>query len=201
MTSPSLSLGAKKPPSKTVAEILTRGRPPFVEVDFPRYDHEGKPIARVHMRLLNLAEEQTALAQARVNCSNLTKQASDYKSDMNDLEHNERMIEILGSACRNIDDPSMPFFEGGASEVRLFTSDEIGVLASQYAALKERNPHVEHMGELEFESLLAMFAKDLDSFPFSLVPRGLLETFTESCVRRLVKESSTNTTATNGPSP
>lgn len=50
--------------SSKVAAILAQGRPPFVVVDFPRYDHNGKPIAQVHLRLLDVNEEQLALARA-----------------------------------------------------------------------------------------------------------------------------------------
>lgn len=189
--------GQKKPPSRTVAAILTRGRPPFVVVDFPRYDHEGNAIAKVHLRLLTLAEEQTALAQARANCVRLTEQSKDYKSDLNDLEHNERMIEILALACRDVEDPEKLFFEGGPHEVRLFTSDEIGVLTSQYARLKEENPRVDQMSSQDFDSLVQALAKDLEAYPFSCWPRGALDRFTEQCVRSLASGQQRNTPTNN----
>jgi hypothetical protein len=128
----------------------------------------------------------------------MTEQAKDYKSDLNDLEHNERMIEILALACRDSEDPEKLFFEGGPMEVRLFTSDEIGVLAAQYARLKEENPRITEMTKQDFDSLLQYFVKEVDSFPFSFLPRATLETFTEQCVRCLAKEKLGNTLTTNG---
>jgi len=189
---------ARRQPSKTVAEILARGRPPFVEIDFPRYDHEGNPIARVHLRLLTLAEEQIALAQARANCVRLTDQSKDYKSDLNDLEHNERMAEIISIAARQVDDPSLAFFESGRQELDLFTSDEVGVLVAAYVRLKEENPRVEQMSKLDFDELIRALDKDLESFPFSSWPRLTLDRFTEQCVHSLASGQPINTTTTNG---
>ena len=191
----------KKQIGRTVAEILTRGRPPFVVIDFPRYDATGEPIARVHMRLLTIAEEQLALAQARTNCARLTKDASEYKSDLTDLEHNERMAEIIAIAARRDDDPSQAFFEAGRLEVDQFTSDEIGVLVAAYARLKDENPRVDQLSQADFEEAIKVLEKGLESFPFSSWPRLMLDRFTERCVRFLASGQSLNTSTTNGSSP
>jgi hypothetical protein len=176
---------AKKPPSALVARILAEGRPPFRVIDFPRYDHTGESIGKVHIRLLDISEERIALANGRDGCARLTERHPDYKSDLTDLEHNERMTEIMAVACRNPDNPELPFFEGGVEELRMFTSDEIGALAAVYARMKDENPRVAEMAAKDVDELCLVMDKELDSFPFSAWPHAVVSRLLESCMRRL----------------
>lgn len=196
-----MAAAKKKPPSAIVARILTEGRPPFKVIDFPRLNSEGEPIAKVMIRLLDLNEERIALAAGRENCAKLTEKNPDYKSDLNDLEHNERMTEIVAIAARNPDEPELPFFEGGVEELRMFSSDEIGVLAEVYARLKQENPRVEAMSSKDVDELTLIIEKDLDNYPFSSWPQAAVIRLLESCIRRLASFLRGNTTAGSGSSP
>lgn len=195
-------LREKQSPSEVVARILSRGRPPFKVVEFPRRDEHGEAIASVHVRLLTTAEEQVALVQARATCARYERDVGkDYKSDLNDIEHNERIIEILAIACRDAEDPSKPFFVGGPSEVREFTSDELGLLVAVYARLKEGSPRLSEMTAEEFEKLLSTLKEGVDSFPFATWPRAVMEDFLERLLRYLGPAGGASTTTMNSSLP
>ena len=89
--------------------------------DYPRYDDTGLSVAKVHVRLLTVTEQDKALANARLYVERLLAsskkdQALDWRPD--ELEHNARITEVLATACREPDDPSKPFFPGGVLEMR-----------------------------------------------------------------------------------
>lgn len=89
------------PASLVVRELIARGKPPSVVVDFPMFDEAGKPIAKVRIRLLTDHEQTMALANARAEVARLVKDASrDLPWRPEEMEHNTRATEILAVACR-----------------------------------------------------------------------------------------------------
>jgi hypothetical protein len=89
------------PASLVVRELISRGKPPSVVIDFPMFDDAGKPIAKVRIRLLTDSEQTMALANARAEVARLVKDASrDLPWRPEEMEHNTRATEILAVACR-----------------------------------------------------------------------------------------------------
>ena len=110
-----------------VQRLISRGVLPHSVVDYPRYDDTGLSVAKVHVRLLTVTEQDKALANARLYVERLLAsskkdQALDWRPD--ELEHNARITEVLATACREPDDPSKPFLPGRrAGDARALYSD------------------------------------------------------------------------------
>lgn len=188
------------PPSALFAELLSRGRPPFLVVDFPRFDEAGEPIAKVHVRLLTVREEDLALANARKYVSEqLRTRSEDLPWRPEELEHNARVTELLAVACRDAEDPSKPFFPMGVIDLRQhFTAEEIGVLAAHYAELKSRtHPRLREMTEEEMDEWLRVIAEGAMANPFAFFSVERLQTLCEYAARCLAEKVALST----GPNP
>lgn len=175
------------PPSAIVAELISRGRPPFKVIDFPRFDSAGQAVCQVYIRLLSVREEDLALANARRYVAALVGK-DDLPGRPEELEYNARITEILALACRNPDDPAVPFFQGGVIEAREhFSAEEFGVLALAYARLKEStHPKLTDLNEAELNEWVEVIAKGTLADPFAFLPHARLAILSEYCAKSLV---------------
>lgn len=190
-------------PSQIVADLLARGRPPFMLVNFPRFDESGEPICKVHLRLLTLHEEDVALGRARKYVRSLLQEkVDDLPWRPEELEHNARVVEILAVACREPGDPEKPLFRHGAPEARrYFTSDEIGVLANHYATLKLRtHPRLSEMTDTEMDEWIRVIAQGWAQNPFAYFSREQLETLCGYAARCLAAREAQPTGQSQTPS-
>lgn len=89
------------PASAVVMELISRGRPPSVVMDFPRHDERGRPFVKIRLRLLSDSEVLTALANARTTTARMIGK-SDLPWRPEEMEHNTRAVEILAIACRKM---------------------------------------------------------------------------------------------------
>lgn len=175
------------PPGLLVQRLISRGVLPHVVLDYPRFDDLRQPVARVHIRLLTVAEQDRALADARLYIERLLAHskkdgAVDWRPD--ELEHNARVTEILAMACREPDDPSKPFFPHGVIEIREHcTPTEIGILINAYAKLASHNPRLGDMTDEDIEAFLRVVKEGTLQDPFSFCSRDQLETLITFCVK------------------
>lgn len=188
------------PPSALVSLLISRGRPPFLVVDFPRFDAAGEPICKVMVRLLTVREEDLCLANARKYVAeSLQTKADDLPWRPEELEHNARITEILAIACRDAEDPEKAFFGYGVTEARrYFTAEELGVLALTYAKLKSQtHPRLKEMSIEEMNAWLATLAEGWQQNPFAYLSREQLETLCEYAATCLAERE----TPLTGPTP
>jgi hypothetical protein len=191
----------KVPPGTLVQRLISRGSLPHAVVDYPRLDDAGLPVAKVHVRLLTIAEQDMALANARLYVERLLAtsrkdQALDWRPE--ELEHNARITEMLAVACREPDDPSKPFFSSGPMEIREHTTpEEIGILANVYVKLANRNPRLGDMTDEEIEAFLRVVKEGTLEHPFSYCSREALEILITYCVRSWAAPEASST----GPTP
>jgi len=192
-------------PSSVVADLISRGRPPFKVIDFPRFDVDGNSICKVFIRLLSVREEDLALANARRYVAGIVGKGDDLGWKPEELEYNARVTEIVAIACRDADDPSKPFFENGVIEAREhFNAEEFGVLAATYARLKDStHPKLLELTESELEDWVTTIAKGVLADPFAYLPHARLAILCEYCVRSLVevREALAASTAESGTTP
>lgn len=187
----------KVPPGELVQRLISRGVLPHSVVDYPRYDDTGLSVAKVHVRLLTVTEQDKALANARLYVERLLAsskkdQALDWRPD--ELEHNARITEVLATACREPEDPSKPFFPGGVLEMREHcTPTELGVLTNVYTKLASHNPRLGDMTDEDIEGLLRAVKEGTLADPFSYCSRDQLEVLLSYCVRSWVAPEVTST--------
>lgn len=164
---------------ETMARIVSRGILPHATVDFPRWDDLGQPVARVYLRPLTQAELDMARANARAYVQRVLgndKTAATWRPE--ELEDNATAAEILAVACRNVDDPSKPFFEHGAMETRECTTEELAMLFNSYNEIREKSyPTFREMTDVEAAAWLKALEEDAEAFPFSRISRAKLEAF------------------------
>ena len=166
---------SKNTPSQLVQHLINRGRLPHAVVDYPRFDDAGLPVVKVHIRLLTLKEQDLALANARAYVNRLTGKQQEGEGRAEELEHNARVAEILAVACREPDDPSIPFFRHGVIDTREHcTAEELGILANVYATLASERLF-NQMNEAEMNAMLRAVAEGALSYPFSFCSREQLE--------------------------
>lgn len=180
----------KVAPGLLVQRLISRGKLPHVVIDYPRFDDLRQPVARVHIRLLTVAEQDRALADARLYVERLlahSKKDSAVDWRPEELEHNARVTEILAVACREPDDPSKPFFDSGVMEIREHcTPEEIGILINAYAKLASYNPRLGDMADEDIEAFLRVVKEGTLQDPFSFCSRDQLETLITYCVKSWV---------------
>lgn len=175
------------PPGVLVQRLISRGVLPHAVVDYPRYDDVKQPVAKVHIRILTVAEQDQCLANARLYVERLLAsgkkdQALDWRPE--ELEHNARITEILAVACREPDEPEKPFFTHGVTDVRQHcTAEELGVLANVYASLVHRNPRLGDMTDEDIEAFLRVVKEGTLEHPFSFCSREQLEILCAYCVK------------------
>ena len=87
-----------------VRELLKRGKPKSVVMDYPRWDEQGRPVCRVRIRLLTAGETGDALANAHQHAARLLGNSAntDALAKPEDLQQNERIVEVLAVACRAV---------------------------------------------------------------------------------------------------
>jgi len=176
-------------PGVLVQRLISRGKLRHAVADYPRYDDAGLPVAKVYVRLLTVAEQDLALANARLYVERLLAsskkdQALDWRPE--ELEHNARITEILAVACREPDDPDKPFFPHGVHEMREHcTPEELGGLANVYAKIAAQHPRLGDLTDGEIETFLRAVKEGTLEHPFSFCSREQLETLLDFCVRRL----------------
>lgn len=201
-------------PSALVTALMTRGRPPHRVVKFPRVNEDGQLFLDVMVRALTVEEQELALARARTNVARLVRGSEGYEHRPEDLEYNERSVEILVVALRDPANPQYPFFAMGNEDdteslrstpdsERLrkeCTTEEIAQLMRAYAdVLSSVYPNLRDMNDAEFEAWVEVVAKGFVDRPFSLLPHELLETLCERAVSALVslRASGTGTPSTS----
>ena len=178
----------KTEPGLLVQRLISRGVLPHSVVDFPRLDDTGQPVARVHVRLLTVSEQDKALANARLYVERLLAsgkkdQSLDWRPE--ELEHNARITELLATACREPSDPSKMFFTGAWELREHCTPKEIGILSNVYAKLADHNPRLGDMTDEDIEAFLRVLKEGTLQDPFSYCSRDQLETLLIFCVKCL----------------
>lgn len=171
-----------------MSRVITRGRLPNATVDFPRYDEQGQAVSKVYLRPLTQLEQDQARANAAAYVQDvLSSKRVDAKWRPEELEDNAVMAEVLAIACRDPDDPSKPFFPYGVVETRECTTDELAMLAVDYANVKEAAyPGMSSMSEEDMWTWVRAFEEDAARFPFSRVSRSRLEAFSLWAAKSLV---------------
>lgn len=96
LPNPETSAGA------VVMELISKGKPPSVVLDFPRHDANGNPVCKVRLRRLTNLEMIDALANARQELGRLVKKGDELPWRPDEMEHNLRAFEILAVACRRV---------------------------------------------------------------------------------------------------
>lgn len=169
----------KGPPGALLQRIITQGRLPNATVDWPRYDTEGKPVAKVYLRPLTIGEQD----QCRVNAMAYVAEClsgqrkPDWKPE--ELEDNALSCEILAVACRDPDNIEDPVFKHGVFEMRMHcTTEELAMMFATYNSVREQSyPSLNEMSEAEFLAYLRVLEEDAEQFPFSRISRSRLEAF------------------------
>ena len=171
-----------------MSRVITRGRLPHATVDFPRYDEQGQAVSKVYLRPLTQLEQDQARANAAAYVQDvLSSKRVDAKWRPEELEDNAVMAEVLALACRDPDDPSKPFFPYGVVETRECTTEELAMLAVDYANVKEAAyPGMTSMSEEDMWAWVRAFEEDAARFPFSRVSRSKLEAFSLWAAKSLV---------------
>lgn len=184
-------------PGTLVQRLISRGQLPHAVVEYPRLDDVGQPVAKVYLRLLTIAEQDKALANARLYVERLLasgkkENALDWRPE--ELEHNARITELLSVACREPDDPSKPFFQGGVLEMREHcTPEEIGILSNLYGKLASHNPRLGDMTDEDIEVFLRVIKEGTLEHPFSYCSREQLEVLLTYCVKSWVAQEPSST--------
>ena len=171
-----------------MSRVITRGRLPHATVDVPRYDEQGQAVSKVYLRPLTQLEQDQARANAAAYVQDvLSSKHVDAKWRPEELEDNAVMAEVLALACRDPDDPSKPFFPYGVVETRECTTEELAMLAVDYANVKEAAyPGMTSMSEEDMWAWVRAFEEDAARFPFSRVSRSKLEAFSLWAAKSLV---------------
>lgn len=196
MSGPSAT--AKRNPSAFVQSLIARANRPHEIVPFPLVDHDGKPVAMVHVRGLSQGEEDLAFANAQLYAEELLKSPEQTRWRPEDLEQNARASEVLAVCCRKVDDPTQPFFEHGVVDTREFETEVLGQLFNAYCELKEKfYPRISTLTKEEFEAWIALIAEGAEALPFHSYSRTQLEALCRSAVTCLVDARATILTLTD----
>jgi hypothetical protein len=188
---------------ETMARIITRGRIPWATVDFPRYDENNEPVAKVYLRPLTQAEQDEARANAALYLQQaFDKRRTDARWKPEELEDNAVIAEILAIACREVSDPEKPFFPYGVAETRQCTTDELAMLFQSYNAVREKAyPTLRDMTEAEMYAWVRVLEEDAEQFPFTRISRSKLEAFCVWAAKSLVSLAQQHDGMTSTSSP
>jgi hypothetical protein len=149
-------------PTKLFEELIKQPRP-HVDVDFPRNNQEGQPLAMLKMVVLTQAETDAALASAEAHTKKILGENMPKKGEASTayevVFNNQKTIDVLFRACKNFDDPSKPFFPTRQAILSL-TSDEIAVLANHYFTVQvQLGPVIAAMTTEEMQEYIKRIAE------------------------------------------
>ena len=172
--SQSVNGGPKKPEELTPSELwlaLTALPRPSREIPLPRCKPgTEEPLGNVVMWPLTQEEQMAANAEADRFTRQLFKDPQ--KKDEANLGYhhtftNEVAIQVLYRACRDVNDPARPAFPSPNRMRETFTTDEIGVLFSNYCTVQsEVGPIRAQMSKEESEALIIRLIEGGSAFPF-----------------------------------
>ena len=143
--------------SAELFNLITAVPKPHKIFDFPRYDAEGKPLARIAMQILSQGESMTCQAEAEKTAKALLKDSSKPgeapSKGYEDIFNNASAVEVIFRAARNPNDLTKPFFVNKADITRHLTSDELGILLNYYFTVQvELGPVIGSMSQDELNA-------------------------------------------------
>lgn len=150
------SQGAGPPKGKTGSELFAKlaERPrPYEIVPFPA-KRGTEPIGSVRLQILTESEMHRARADAeRTAKAMLNGQTRVGDLGYEEIYRNELVIEMMVLAARDAEMPELPIFPTAKHAREYVTTDEFGVLAVAYNALRrEAGPIISEMTEEELEA-------------------------------------------------
>ena len=178
--------------SSTLWLELTKVPRPRRTIPFPRVNQEtGEPItAQLIMQPLTQEEQMAANVEADKWTKSILKDPQKKDEANLGYQHtytNEIAIQVLFRACRDVDDPAHPAFPSPALLRRELTTDEIGVLFSNYCTVQsELGPIRADMSEEEIEALIVRLVEGASAFPFDSLSSDLQRALVLILASRLV---------------
>lgn len=155
-------------PAELWAIITAMPRPSLV-VDFPRKKPDGTPIGQLRMQVLTQEEQILCSAEAERFTKKAVKEVpkgDEAKTGYENVYNNSAAVEVLFKACRQKDDPSLPFFPSGEALRKALTADEVGVLLMHYYTTQASlGPIVAHMSKEEMDAWVERLAEGGNRFP------------------------------------
>lgn len=170
---------------------LTKIPRPTREIPVPRCKPDtDEPIGSVMIWPLTQEEQMAANAEADRFTKQLLKDPQ-RKDEANLGYHhtftNEVAIQVLWRACRDVDDIARPAFPSPRHMRETFTTDEIGVLFSNYCTVQsEVGPIFVQMSEEEYEALIVRLVEGGSAFPFDGLSWELQRALVRFMASRLV---------------
>jgi hypothetical protein len=140
-------------------------------VDLPRLDPmTGEPVGQIIMQVLTQAEQMRTLAAAETVTRKMLKDAmpgeGEAKQGYTDLFRNAAAVEVLYAVCRDAKDITRPFFPGPAEMRKTLTTDELGVLMSNYLTVQtELGPIKAELSAEESEAWLHLLVRGGSTLP------------------------------------
>lgn len=157
-------------PSELWLALTTIPRPSR-EVPIPRcFPGTDTPVGNVVMWPLTQEEQMAANAEADRWTKNLLKDPQRKEEANLGYQHtytNEVAVQVLYRACRDMKDPEKrPAFPSPKLMRETFSTDEIGVLFSEYCTVQaELGPIRAHMSNEEVEALVIRLVEGGSAFP------------------------------------
>src|SRR3990167_663552 len=188
-------LATKKPEPLRASTLwleLTKVPRPRRTIPFPRINQEtGESIAaQLIMQPLTQEEQMAANVEPDKWTKGILKDPQKKEEANLGYQHtytNEIAIQVLFRACRDVDDPTHPAFPSPALLRRELTTDEIGVLFSNYCTVQsELGPIRADMSEEEIEALIVRLVEGASAFPFDSLSSDLQRALVLTLVSRLV---------------
>ena len=147
---------------------------PTREIPFPRcYPGTETPVGSVLMWPLTQEEQMAANGEADRWTKKLLHDVQKKDEQNLGYQHtytNEVAIQVLVRACRSMKDSARPAFPSANQMREAFTTDEIGVLFSEYCTVQvELGPIRAHMSKEESDALIVRLAQGGSTFPLDLL--------------------------------
>jgi hypothetical protein len=165
---------------------------PTREVPFPRnIPGTDQPVGHVLMWPLTQEEQMAANAEADRWTKKLL--ADPQKKEEANLGYahtytNEVAVQVLVRACRDVkSEGTRPAFPSANQMRAVFSTDEIGVLFSQYCTVQsELGPIRAHMSKEEADAWIVRLAQGGSTFPLDSLSLGLQRTLVLTMASQLV---------------
>ncbi len=190
-------------PGELLQLLIDRGRTPFSVIDFPRMDEHGQPIQKVMIRVLTVREENIARSRARIAAAHALKQKT-AEQIPDEIIQNETITHMLAASCFDPENPEKPFFRHPDEADTFCTSDELGVLALEYALLRQRSgPRMAELSESEMELWIEGASEDAALLPFSALQHAklvMLFAYAAKCLVALRQQLASPTPHGSSPS-